>query len=202
MGRAKPAAAKAASPAKPAEEDAPEPIKLTNLYDAGALKGALDEVAREVVLDAGFNEDVMVSNIKLLLGFTAIGSGLLAQFGPGKFPANWWMVFGCVVAYLVLTTLLNLYSWKVEGEAFLVTRPFRGGKGVRVSSRMGRWSDEFTLVITDREDPSLEVTSQHAIPEFFHSNGYMADGAWRAAVEKLTSSYLERLAARRGKKDD
>lgn len=95
MGRAKPAAAKAASPAKPAEEDAPEPIKLTNLYDAGALKGALDEVAREasselhslpahdlsaiscshravqVVLDAGFNEDVMVSNIKLLLGFTA-----------------------------------------------------------------------------------------------------------------------------------
>ncbi|KAG2453530.1 hypothetical protein HYH02_001749 [Chlamydomonas schloesseri] len=144
----------------------------------------------------------MVSNIKLALGFTAIGAGLLSQFGPGKFPGNWWMVFGCVVAYLVLTTALNLYSWKVEGEAFLVTRPFRGGKGVRVSSRMGRWSDEFTLVITDREDPSLEVSGQYSIPEYFHANGYMADGAWRAAVDKLTGSYLEALAARRGKKDD
>ncbi len=90
-----------------------------------------------------------------MLHTRSIGAGLLSQFGPGKFPGNWWMVFGCVVAYLVLTTALNLYSWKVEGEAFLVTRPFRvrraGGRAGGGTGRVGRggggWAGPWSVAL-------------------------------------------------------
>lgn len=54
-----------------------------------------------------------------------MGFALFAQFGPGKFPANWWQVFFCVVAYVLLSCALNWYSSAYEGDAFLVTKPRR-----------------------------------------------------------------------------
>ncbi len=54
-----------------------------------------------------------------------VAAALYSQFGPGKFPANWWQVFACVVTYIVLTLALNMYSWQVEGDAFLLTTPFK-----------------------------------------------------------------------------
>ncbi|KXZ52744.1 hypothetical protein GPECTOR_8g136 [Gonium pectorale] len=182
MGRSKPAKPVKQQPEEPVPG---EPVQVKNLYEAGALKQALDDAAREVVLDAGYDEDIVISNIKIGLGIAAIGSALISQFGPGKFPGNWWMVFTCVVAYLILTLLMNLYSWKVEGEAFLVTRPFRGSKGLRVSSRMARYSDEYVLAMADRADPTREVTRSVRIPDFFHADGYLAEAAWREVVEKL-----------------
>lgn len=56
-----------------------------------------------------------------------IGLALYAQFGPGKFPANWWTIFWCIVTYIVLALGMNYYSWRMERDAFLVTRPFRVG---------------------------------------------------------------------------
>jgi hypothetical protein len=76
------------------EEQQHEPVKLQNLYDGAAVKGALDEAAREVrmrqgqrdvdgsakkasacrlqvVVEAGYEEDFSVSNVKLGLGLIA-----------------------------------------------------------------------------------------------------------------------------------
>lgn len=52
-----------------------------------------------------------------------IGFALYAQFGPGKFPANWWSVAFCVASYSILTMVINLYSQRVEGDAYLVCKP-------------------------------------------------------------------------------
>ncbi|GFR43923.1 hypothetical protein Agub_g5059 [Astrephomene gubernaculifera] len=200
MGRSK---SQAKSSVKQPEEPSPtEPISVGNLYEGGALKQTLDEVAREAVLDAGYEEDIRISNIKILLGLAAIGCALYAQFGPGKFPANWWAVFGCVVAYLVLTIAMNIYSWRMEADAFLVTRPFRGSKGLRVASRMDRFSDAYSLVITDRADPQLEVTSAIRIPDYFHEDGYLAVEAWRREVEKLCTEYSIKHGAKGAKKSN
>ncbi|PNH12812.1 putative signal peptidase complex subunit 2 [Tetrabaena socialis] len=156
MGRAKvPKVKGTASAAAPEEKEDREPVRVKNLYEAGALKGALDDVAREVVLDAGYEEDVFITNTKIILGVAAISAALYAQFGPGKFPSTWWTVFGCVVAYLILTLAMNLFTSKMEGDAFLVTRPFRGCKGLRVCSRLPRYSDQYSLALVDRSDPSL-----------------------------------------------
>lgn len=56
-----------------------------------------------------------------------IAVALYSQFGPGKFPATWWPVFGCVVTYILLTLLLNWFCQVYEGEAFLVTSKVCGG---------------------------------------------------------------------------
>ena len=64
----------------------------------------------------------------------SIALALYAQFGPGKFPGTWWIVFSCVAGYCVLTSLLHLYSWRCEGDAFVLTKPkvstARSGHGV------------------------------------------------------------------------
>ncbi|GIL46783.1 hypothetical protein Vafri_3674 [Volvox africanus] len=198
MGRnKKPEPVKVPANAEPARD----PIRLSNLYDAGALKGTLDEFAREVILDQGHQEDTSINNVKIALGLAAIACAIYSQYGPGKFPANWWMVFGCVMSYIVLTFVMNVYSWKMEADAFLVTKPFRGGKGLRLSSRMARFSDEYSLVLTDRKDPKIEVMNTVRIPNFFHADGYLAESAWRAEVEKLWRAFEEKQGDKAKKRD-
>lgn len=46
-----------------------------------------------------------------------------SHFGPGKFPANWNMVFYCVVIYVVINIVLAIFSNIKEGDSFLVTHP-------------------------------------------------------------------------------
>ena len=74
-----------------------------------------------------------------------IACALYAQFGPGKFPGTWWTVLACVVLYIVLTVTMNWYSWKAEGESFLVTRPFKVGHGGRCGTAM-RTDDRHALL--------------------------------------------------------
>ncbi len=47
---------------------------------------------------------------------------MLAQFYPKKFPDNWYLLLGCVVAYAFLSTVLNIFINNVEGDAFLITK--------------------------------------------------------------------------------
>ncbi len=46
---------------------------------------------------------------------------LYAQFGPGKFPSTWYTVFYCVVCYIFVTLILNVFCYVKEGDAFLIT---------------------------------------------------------------------------------
>ncbi len=60
----------------------------------------------------------------------SIACALYAHFGPGKFPANWDSVYYCVVAYVVLTVVLNIFCFFKEGDSFLITHPkLVGGNG-------------------------------------------------------------------------
>eukprot|EP00983_Pelagomonas_calceolata_P064910 1148353-Pelagomonas_calceolata.AAC.2 len=45
------------------------------------------------------------------------------EFGPGKFPANWWSVAFCVLCYSALTMVINMYSQRKEGDAYLICKP-------------------------------------------------------------------------------
>jgi signal peptidase complex subunit 2 len=54
-----------------------------------------------------------------------IAIAVYSHFGVGKFPGSWWPLLACVALYIVLSLAMNLYSARVEGDAFLVTRPFQ-----------------------------------------------------------------------------
>jgi signal peptidase complex subunit 2 len=56
---------------------------------------------------------------------------LLAQFYPKKWPAQWWIMLVCVLAYGACTLALNAFVSRVEGDAFLFTRPRKARAGPR-----------------------------------------------------------------------
>lgn len=71
------------------------------------------------------------------------GLALLAQFYPKKYPANFWLLLGCVVAYVVLSTLMTgqrsgerraLPAWHARGCLEQRLAVMRGAKaaGCRV----------------------------------------------------------------------
>jgi hypothetical protein len=52
-----------------------------------------------------------------------VGVAIYSHFGPGKFPANWWTVFSCVVIYCVINLVLTIFGHIKEGSSFLITHP-------------------------------------------------------------------------------
>jgi signal peptidase complex subunit 2 len=58
-----------------------------------------------------------------------VGLALYAQFGPGKFPANYSSTLYCVVGYCVVSVVLSIFSYFKEGDSFMIThpKPVRGG---------------------------------------------------------------------------
>lgn len=170
------------------KEDDEKPI---NIWDTTSVKHALDEAASETILDHGYDEDHFVSNVKIALGLISIALALLAQFWPGKFHANWWIVFWCVVAYVVVTAILTLFCAMREGNAFMFAKPAKGAT-LMVSSTLPRFSDKYTLKIgstggaTGRRSP---VEATHSIAKYFHSDGYLELPAFEADVVKLLHAF-------------
>jgi len=77
---------------------------------------------------------VLMQHPMLVCRLCRISCALYAQFGAGKFPQNWWPVFYCVVAYVVLTIVLNVYSYQMEGDSFLVCKPRRVGAHIIITA--------------------------------------------------------------------
>lgn len=176
----------------PESEDAPEhkPQKV-DLDDPHAIKHALDSTAAEVVLDAGYIEDHLISNVKIVLGGLAVVFAVYSHFGPGKFPNNWWTVASCVILYVVINIILSAFSFVRERDSFMVTQPKLGREhGIRLSSRMERYGDTYTLVIANADKiEDREVKLDTSITSYFHSDGYLAESKFRSHVQKLLSQY-------------
>lgn len=180
------------SPQKTGSEEVVDDKQLAkiNLYDGNAVKHALDEGVREIILRSGYKEDVFVSNVKILLGFIAIGLAVLSQFGPGKFPGNWWMVFGCVVGYIVCTTVLNVFCYFVEQDCFIITHIKKAiGVGLRAASKLDRYKDEYNLTVRSTGKDLREVKLTESYCKYFHEDGYLSEAALSAAVEKLVNDF-------------
>ena len=75
--------------------------------------------------------------------------GLLAQFYPLKYPANTWLLVGCVAAYCLLSAALTLLSHS-EHDAVAFTRAAPGRAALVVASRMPRHQDLYTLRLAAR----------------------------------------------------
>ena len=75
----------------------------------------------------------------------------LAQFYPLKYPANFWLLAGCVAAYTVLSGLMTLVAMVLEKDATALTRAVPGGPpALTVSTHMPRFQETYTLRIAPR----------------------------------------------------
>lgn len=167
-----------------------QPIKIT-LYDAGAMRGAMDDLAKEVVLDEGYEEDTSVSNAKIVMGVFLIAVALYSQFGLGKFgPATFYPTLACLALYALTSCGLYLYSYRYEGDSFLMTQPKNGQPSIHLASLMNRCQGDYTLEVSEKHigstrPPLRTVQGSWSVGEVFHADGYLAEGIFKGKVLSL-----------------
>ncbi|XP_061985116.1 signal peptidase complex subunit 2-like [Populus nigra] len=170
--------------------------KKANLLDHHSIKHILDESVSEIVISRGHVEDVRMSNIRLFLGTIIIVIALLAQFYNKKFPQNRDFLIGCIVLYIVFNGLLQVIIHLKEKNAILVTYPPKGSytsTGLVVSSKLPRFSDEYTLSIASADPKSISagkpVQFTKSITQWFTKDGVLVEGLFWKDVEALVDDY-------------
>ncbi|XP_020083417.1 probable signal peptidase complex subunit 2 isoform X3 [Ananas comosus] len=170
--------------------------KKANLLDPHSIKHLLDESVSEVVTSRGYVEDVRLSNVRLLIGSIIIAIALLAQFYPKKFPENKDFLIGCIGLYIAFNGLLQFISYTKEKNAILFTYPPPGSfnsTGLVVSSKLPRFSDQYTLTIASADPKSISankpVQFTKSVTKWFTKDGVLAEGLFWKDVERLIDDY-------------
>lgn len=187
--------------------DKPESVGIrtpVNLGDQAGLKRGLDDCAVSSILDAGYDEDFLVSNVKIILGGITIAIALLAQFYPKKYPDNWMILLVCLIFYSLGTAALSLFTSLVEEDSFLITKPKKdvGELILRVSSRLPRYSDEYKLMLDSSRNRKVTVSSlwrqcpregtatlKCSLTDFYDDKGFLHEEKFTAEVRKLLSKF-------------
>ncbi|KAK9914749.1 hypothetical protein WJX75_000076 [Coccomyxa subellipsoidea] len=183
------------------EDPSPSPV---NLGDQAGLKRGLDDCAVSTILDAGYEEEFFVSNVKIGLGSITIAIALLAQFYPKKYPDNWCILLLCLVFYGLGTAALSVFTTLVEEDSFLITKPRKaaGDLVLRVSSRLPRYSDQYKLVLDSDRNRVVSISNlwrhvpregsailTRSLTDFYDDKGFLHEEKFAAEVQKLLSDF-------------
>lgn len=177
-----------------------------NLGDSASLKQAVDTVVVEVwrnmhvllkfivcrppfqlqtdrplqtVSNAGYKVNYIVTDTKIGVGILAISLALLAQFYPSKFPANFWLLVGCVSAYATLSFVLTLIALFWEKDAIAFTNESDKRPSLVISSKLPKYKDEYILKIALKvegnaancADETSGVTLKKSVANYFTKEG-------------------------------
>ncbi|KAF8048947.1 hypothetical protein N665_2346s0003 [Sinapis alba] len=166
------------------EESTNKNVKKTNLLDHNSIKHMLDESVSDIVKSRGYKEDVRLSNLKLILGTIIILVALVAQFYNKK--------------YVVLNGVLQLILYTKEKNAILFTYPPEGSftsTGLVVSSKLPRFSDDYTLTIDSADPKSISagksVQLTKSVTQWFTKDGVLVEGLFWKDVEALIKDYAK-----------
>ncbi|EFN57522.1 hypothetical protein CHLNCDRAFT_143120 [Chlorella variabilis] len=170
-------------------EKKPEKI---DLGDTTSLKRALDEAVIEAAGEEGHRIDNIYTDTKIVLGLLACGVACLAQFYPKKYPDNTLLLAGCVVAYVVLSSLMTVVAMVCEKDVIAFTRAAPGGPpALAIASRLPRFQQFYTLCVTPRGARAASrgggaQSLSRSVGEYFHEDGQLAAGVIKKdAVELL-----------------
>ncbi|XP_013744822.1 signal peptidase complex subunit 2-like [Brassica napus] len=170
--------------------------KKVNLLDHNSIKHMLDESVSDIVTSRGYKEDVRLSNMKLILGTVIIAVALVAQFYNKKFPENRDFLIGCIALYVVLNGVMQLILFTKEKNAILFTYPLEGSftsTGLVVSSKLPRFSDDYTLTIDSADPKSISagksVQFTKSVTQWFTKEGVLVEGLFWKDVEALIKDY-------------
>ncbi|CAG7874123.1 unnamed protein product [Brassica rapa] len=157
-------------------------VKKANLLEHNSIKHILDESVSDIVKSCGYKEDVRLSNMKLILGTVIIV--MFGFFDYGK--------------YVVLNGVLQLILYTKEKNAILFTYPPEGSftsTGLVVSSKLPRFSDEYTLTIDSADPKSISAgKSVHltkSVTQWFTKDGVLVEGLFWKDVEALIKDYAK-----------
>mmetsp|Transcript_20595 Transcript_20595/g.53215 ORF Transcript_20595/g.53215 Transcript_20595/m.53215 type:complete len:234 (-) Transcript_20595:102-803(-) len=208
------------------EDDGPEHVKTAVLGDTATMKRLLDDHVAEVLQgELKYEEDVALSNLKLVIGFAGVGAALVSHVYPRPFPQNWHVLLACCAWYFLMSGVLQFLLSYVELEAFLQLKPKpqphaqqKPGVGLNVASSMPRFTDVYTLALTPLPGGSLRMwaapTYRHGAPpsegvhtlevsvtRYFDEDGVFYEGAFGADVRAHVEAFEARYASWPKKKE-
>ncbi|KAG8651441.1 probable signal peptidase complex subunit 2 [Manihot esculenta] len=170
--------------------------KKANLSDHHSIKHILDESVSEIVTSRGYVEDLRLSNLRLFMGTIIIVIALVAQFYKKKFPENNDFLIGCIVLYIVFNGLLQLIAYTKVKNAIMFTYPPKESytsTGLVVSSKLPRFSDDYTLSIASADPKSISagkpVEFTKSVSQWFTEDGVLVEGLFWKDAEALIDDY-------------
>lgn len=151
------------------------------------------------VLSECYTEDVGISNLKLSTGFISIVLALVMQFWPETFPANYSLLQGCLVAYVAVTLLTQVFLYIYEKDAIFMSLKTESNP-VSVSSAVvpPAWNEYRLSLCLRNSTTTTTATTSHTITIsdwFFKDGSFDKDGfvqrvrllldQWQTSVAKL-----------------
>ncbi|XP_052782838.1 signal peptidase complex subunit 2-like isoform X2 [Mya arenaria] len=172
-----------------------KPVKIDK-WDSAALKNALDDGAKKVMLDKfGFTESHKLMDGRLFICTVAVVFAMFAlvwdYFRP--FPESRPVLIICVLSYFFLMGVLTVYTTYMEMGIFLValdkdrTRVDPDNKW-DLASKLKKYDDKYTLSMTFTDGKTNKTRSGEitkSVAEFFDENGVLCFDLYEPEVRML-----------------
>jgi len=170
-----------------------EPIKVDK-WDQNSVRIALDDAAKKVLLNLGYEENFRLIDKRLAictLAVVAAGFALVYDW-LYPFPASRNVIIFCVVSYAFLMGVLTIYMNYCEKSIFLIAHekdPIGTEPDVvwTLSSSMLKYDQYYTLNIErSSANESVRLSSvRKSVGEFFDENGELHFEAFQPVVLNL-----------------
>lgn len=180
-----------------------EPFAKVDKWDGSAVKNALDDAVRFILVEKlEYREHHRLMDIRLAICLTAVSAAMFALVWDflNPFPASKPVLVICVISYFLLMALLTLYTTMVEKGIFLETLDV-DPTGVdptskwTLSSNLPRFDHKYSLCLELKPRPDsnvIEETLEESVSKWFTEDGELLFEKFESEVMKLHNSLFKR----------
>jgi len=179
------------------KDDKPEETKV-NKWDGSAIKNALDDAVRDILVKKlNYEENFKLVDGRLAICSVAVGIAMFALLWDYlyPFPASKSVLLLCVSLYFVMMGLLTIYTAYMEKGIFamaLQKDPAAIDAVVtwEASSYMKRFDDMYVLSLSSSKGSGKQKTAtfQKSVALFFDNDGVLLQDLLEPEVLKLHSN--------------
>ena len=181
------------------EQETNIPAARVDVWDGAAVKNALDDAVRRVLVDQiHYKECHRLMDIRLAICLTAVGAAMFALVWDflNPFPDSKPVLIFCVISYFILMAILTVYTTTIEKGIFLEALDVSSATGAKwtVSSNLKRFDDLYSLCLEYSSSPGIrpvDVSLTKSVSEWFTVSGELVYGKFESEVRQLHNSLLK-----------